>query len=194
MEKRLKSCKMGCYSSREFPQGSKEWLVLRVIHVHDLHKPPVRLILQALSRYPQYYLMPMQVTEVGRQLGITLDLELFREGALDLRVCKWKLLTALVMFSGDQDLQVKREAFVPFLKQGKRKLMGLMEWRSELLFKRLIDACVKGNLMTYAEATTMKLREMPNSMRESVLAYHQISTSKAPIEDFVLRSLHQVKL
>lgn len=185
---------MGCYSSREFPQGSKEWLLLRIIHILDLHKPPVHLILQALARYPQYYLMPMQVTEVGRQLGISLDLELFREGTLDLRVCRWKLLTALVMFSGDQDLQGKREVFAPFLKQGKRKLMELMEWRAELLYKRLIDACVKRKLMTYAEANIMKQLEMPSAMRESVLAYHHISTSKAPIDDFVQRSLHQVKL
>lgn len=185
---------MGCYSSREFPEGSKEWLLLRVIHVNDLHKPSVRAIMQTLSRYSQYYLMPMQVAEVGRQLSITLDLDIFREGIHDLRVCKWKLLSALVIFSGDTDLQSKREAFSPFLKGEKRKLMSLMEWRSELLYKRLIDACFKANLMTFAEANSMKLKEMPTAMRETMLAFHQISNSKAPMEDFVQRSLHQVKL
>lgn len=185
---------MGCYSSREFPEGSKEWVLLRVIHVNDLQKPSVRAIVQTLSRYTQYYLMPVQLSEVGRQLNITLDLTLFREGPHDFRVCKWKLLTSLVIFSGDQDLQSKREVFAPFLKGNRRKLMSLIEWRAELMHKRLIDMGFKGNLMTFAEANSMKMREMAISMRETMLVYHQISSSNAPIEDFVLRSLHQVKL
>lgn len=184
---------MGCYSDREADKGSQEPVRHRVLHENSLHRPKVALIKQTFAQYNSlYYLVPVQVTEIARQLGVVLDYEIVIEHPKDMRVIRWKLMTALVMFSRDNDKAGKKELLAPFISAKNRQLMALLEWRTELMHKRLINFAVKNKFVSFSEGEEVKKRESLPAMKESVQVFQAICSSKQPVDEFFARNLHEI--